>query len=342
MIPLKRWVIVGGAIVAVGGACLWAYGALYARPLAEKREALATAKENIRRFEQALEARRDVRVSLASLASHTLGDKRDLVEHRFRTMLTGIAQETGLRDVEVTSRAPEGLRNPAGSSRLTDRRLLNSFRGQVDGYMIRGQITGAGTLEQVLSAMALASAQPWVSRIESFRISPEGRERDRFSLRMSVATLYVPDLVRSGHSEPARMALSGEAREAFAGIVAKNMFKEPPPVRTARAPNPAPPPQVNSSPPPPPYHEWRLAGISESPRQGVQAMVVNMRTNQYVFLAAGEKIIEAVFLDGEGERAVFSVGDEWFEVFNGQSLSERMAIESGQGISAGPGGISRK
>lgn len=343
MNTIKRWSVIGGALAVFALAAAWAYSSWYAKPMSRISADLATARENIRRYEDSLEARRDVRAGLKEIAATTLGARVDTVEHRFRSMLTGIAQECGLRGVEVTSGAPERLRNPAGGARLDDRRLLASLRDQVDGFVIRGQLSATGSLEQVLRTMAMVRAQPWIGRVEGFRLTPEGRSRDRFSIRISVSTLFLPDLADTKEPEPVRASLSEDDRLAYSRIVAKNIFKEPAPVRVAQtAPTPAPPPQQhNPGPPPPPYHEWRLAGIAESPRQGVQAMLVNTRTNEYVFLGVGEKILDVTFIDGEGERAVFTHGQDICEVFNGQTLSQRKVIGTTQPAKEGTG-ISRR
>ena len=181
-----------------------------------------------------------------------------------------------------------------------------------------------------------------VGRVESFRLTPEGRNRDRFTVRVSVSTLFVPDLADPTEPEPTRVTLSEEDRRAFASIVSKNMFKEPAPVRVAATPPKPAPPKPDPGPPAPAYHEWRLSGISESPRQGVQAMFVNTRTNEYVFLSPGEKILDVTFVKGEGELATLSHGENLCELSNGQTLEQRRVTgkidqsHEGAGISRRP------
>ena len=342
MSNIKRYAILGGLTIAAAVATWWAYSAWYAGPMASRLADLEATRDSIRRYEELLEARRDVRAGLKEIAGTTLGARLDTVEHRFRSLLTGVAQECGLQGVEVTSGTPERMRNPAGSSRLDDRRLLSTFREQIDGYVIRGQVSAAGSLEHVLSLIAALRAQPWIGRVESFRLTPEGRNRDRFTVRVSVSTLFVPDLADPKEPEAVRVALSAEDRAAYASIVSKNVFKEPAPVRVAQEPAKPAPPKPNPGPPPPPYHEWRLSGISESPRQGVQAMFVNTRTNEYVFLSPGEKILDVTFVEGEGELATLSHGDNICELTNGQTLEQRRVTgtidqsQEGAGISRRP------
>src|SRR5262249_52805402 len=109
-----------------------------------------------------------------------------------------------------------------------------------------------------------------------------------------------------------------EPSAELAAIVQKNMFKEP----AAAVAQAAPPAPANGAPPPPPYADWKLTGVIES-RLGVEAFLLNTKSGQRLTLAAGAAVIDAKFVTGAGEKAVFEIGGQEYEVSNGQTLEQR-------------------
>jgi hypothetical protein len=163
-------------------------------------------------------------------------------------MLNEIAEGAGMRGVQINTRKGVGVPNPVGTSKVTTPSgLRTALRKQTDFTVIEGDLDGTGTLEQVLRVTAMVQAQPWVHRVRSFSIKPEGKERNRFNLSLGVATLMMPpELAPKESSEPPKIeSLNEAARLSWAGIVSKNMFREPAPVQVAAAPpqpaNPDPP-----------------------------------------------------------------------------------------------------
>ena len=105
-------------------------------------------------------------------------------------------------------------------------------------------------------------------------------------------------------------------------ITARGLFRAPPePAVAAPTPEPAPPP----APKPPAYDSWRLAGIMGGSR--VEAVLVHTPSGRSRVLGVGDGVLGAIFEAGEGERAVFRIGDLRYEVFLGKSLADRRELK---------------
>lgn len=317
--------LIAAGVVVVGGSL--AYWVLYAKPRARLEEQIAAARDVTAQFKTRVSDRTAVQRELKEFGTRTLGKELDTVNHRFRTYLTAIGEACGLAGVVVDQGRPMPQKNPAAG------RLPSSVRAaareQVDFFVINGALNATGTLESVLRAVAMVEAQPWVHRVRGLSIRPAGREGDRFSLKIEVATVFAPDLVeKDGEHELAQPPI--ESEQLWRPVLAKNMFRMPPPVREAptevvviAAPseNPAPPPP----PPPPAYGDWQLRGVIES-ASGAQAFFVNTRTQQYVTVLVGGRVLDAVLLEVSGESAYVEIGGKRFEVSNGQTLAARRPV----------------
>ncbi len=51
--------------------------------------------------------------------------------------------------------------------------------------------------------------------------------------------------------------------------------------------------------------------------------MVNTKSGQKVSLPPGAVVADARFVSGKGESAVFEIGGQQYEVFNGQTLEQR-------------------
>lgn len=316
---LMRQVAAGVVLFGAAGA---GYAWLYAAPKGVLRKQLTAQLSANAALEAELKDRKRVQDALKAIGAATLASTSDQADSRFRSALNAIASGAGLADVVVNSRKPIEQANPAGTSKLSaPSGLRTALRKQRDFAVIAGDVEGKGTLEQVLRAAAAIQAQPWVHRVESFSIKPEGRGRERFTLKLGVATLFTADLAPKDIAEPQVTLLDERARTVWASIVEKNMFKEPAAVAAAA---PAPPPQAPSTPPPPvsPYADWRLTGVVES-RLGPEAMLLNVKSQQRLALPAGGTLADARFVKASGEKAVFEIGGQAFEVATGQMLEQR-------------------
>jgi hypothetical protein len=323
--PLWKPLVIGAALVGAG---VLGYWTLYENPRQDRLAALDAQLRLNSSLEVPTRERARVRQELREIGATTLGVTRDRVDAQFRAALHRIADSCRLGDVQISTKEPADVKNPIGSLR---RRIagMPDLSKQIDFRIIRGDVAATGSLEQVMRATSLIQAQPWVHRVESFSISPPGQGGDeRFVLRLGVSTIMLDgDLAPREVREPEIAVLPPDASLAWAGIVQKNPFREPP-RRTAENPRrqdqrqvtqaPPPPPP----PPPPPYNEWRLTGVVES-RLGTEAFLVNTRSDERTAIGAGSSIAGAKLVAAEGERAIFEIEGEEYEVFNGQTLEQR-------------------
>jgi hypothetical protein len=318
-----------GAVVFGAGAL--GYWTLYESPRRELVQSLQAQLELNQSLEVPMRERARVRQELRDVGATTLGATADRVDAQFRAALQRIADASRLGGVQISTKDPAEVRNPIGSLR---RRIpgMPDMSKQVDFRVVRGELAAHGSLEQVLRATSVIQAQPWVHRVESFSISPpasQGGEQNRYTLRLGVATIILDgELAPREAREPEIAMLPPDASLAWAPIVQKNPFREPP-RRTAENPRrqeqqaaAAQPPPPPPPPAPPPYNEWRLAGVVES-RLGTEAFLVNTRNDERMAIGAGSSIAGAKLLSAEGERAIFEIEGEEYEVFNGQTLEQR-------------------
>ena len=324
---LPPWIKPVALATTVAGGGYAAYFLMYAGPMSKESKELAAVVQSNNDLAAAIKDRNRVRDQLKGFGRGALSALADDADAKFRSLLSKIAEDGGLAkaSLQISTRKPEHQTNPAGSSKLTSQsRLKDELKHLVDFSVIRGDLVGVGTLECTLRVMAAIRAQPWVHRIDSFSITPEDRDRQKFTLRMTVATLLVPDLTpktAEEHPEPTIIPVPEGGKSLWAGIVQKNVFKEPAPapvVVAAALPSQPPTPPL----PPPAWNDWKLTGITEG-RSGLLAMLVNIKDKQSVTLAVGATVADAKFLSGQGEKAVFEIAGEKFEVFNGQTLEQR-------------------
>lgn len=327
MTTARRLQIIGAAIVAaIAG--WYAYRVVYAGPRDELKAKLKEINADIAKLEDGMRDQFDVRKRLKAFGATTLGKQRDEVEHWFRTSLSTIAESNGLGAVVVDTGAPAGVRNPAWRSKSLTAAMRKQLSTRPDFMQVLGQVTGVGTLEQIMRTVAAVQAQPWVHRFEGFSITPSGKERERFTLRIEVATVMVSDLGPEGKTPPAIATAEHGADRLWGPVVAKNVFREP-----VGGPAAAPAVTVVQAPAnggaaaapltlPPAYGDWLLTGVA-SGRSGTQAFMRNTRTSERLSVAIGAAVLDAKFLEGGSDRAVFEIGGKRFEVRNGETLAAR-------------------
>jgi hypothetical protein len=323
--PSFKLFALAAAVLAVG---IVGYRVGYASPRDTLLRQIDQARRDNASYEAWIQRRAEVSKGLERFAGTTLGASGDEVEARFRSGLNAIAASCGLTGISVNSTKPDAVENPGGKAKaLREPSSLRSLLAkQADFSVIKGDLTGSGSLSQVFRAIALVQAQPWAHRIESFSIRPEGKEREQFVLRLAVATLILPreQAPRVEQQDVSLVSLADGAEAAWRRIVAKNVFKEPPPApaQPVVASAPLPPP---SAPQRPAFEDWKLTGVVQS-RLGIEAFLVNVKTNQRLSLPTGAAVADAKFLRGEGERAVFEIAGEQFEISNGQTLEQRRPV----------------
>lgn len=307
-------------ICAVGYA---AYERLYAVERRELSAGISAEEETIATRNEQLGERAELARRKNDLVETTLGGNLEAVDSAFRRMLNDIALESGLaeRAVEVATRSPRGTRNPAAKLVASGfRKLLES---EADFFIVPGSLEGVGTLDQVLTTLATVAHQPWVHRVDSFSIKPR-RDSEMFDLRLGIATGFLPD--EKPRQAPAIVPLPAGAEASWREIVEKDVFHEPAPETPEQPPTKPEVKEPPPEPPPPPYGDWRQVGVWES-SSGVWLVMTNSKTGQSKTLYPGESILDARFVEGAGERAVFELGGKRFELFNGRTLAERKEID---------------
>lgn len=320
-----RLIRAGIVLAVVAGLVYFGYSRWYAGPMAELEGERVTLQDEIDRYEDAMRDRGRLERGLRSAGQTMLGGEFDVVEHRFRDGLSRVAETAGLSGIRVTSGSPQRQTNPRARAPRQPRSLTRQFRDRPDFALVQGTLTGQGDLEQALHALAIIEAQPWIHRVRSFRINPVGQSRDRFELRVDADTIYASDL--AGEENPAETlaSVSAERESLWRGVVAENRFRRPPPpppepeeIEEEDEPEEQPPPP----PPPPPYGDWRLVGIIETSSTS-EAVMEHRRGSRTRVLNPGQRVLDAVFLGGLGERALFEIDGQRFILRVGQSLDER-------------------
>lgn len=302
---ISRIMLAAAALALVGVAGLY----LYVLPRQRLVRQIEAQRQRNAGYEMAQRDHPRLRESLRAHARRTLHADPDQAVHLFRTALGELATDCGLQGVQVSTREPEPMPNPGG-------RRLRALQGRSDFHVIRGEVSGTGTLEQALRTLAQLQVQPWIARLEGFTLKPEGRERERFALRAGVATLLMPDLTPADLPAPRVVPEDPAAAARWAGIVEKNVFREPP-LRVARAD--APPPAQ-----PPPRSllgEWKITGIIET-RRGVEVLVLNTRTREAVVLTIGNTVAGATLTAAARDAATFDLAGKRVEVLIGQTLEQ--------------------
>lgn len=329
----KWWLGGAGAAAAIFGAYLF----VYASPRDELLGKIKAARDEEQRLVGLLKQRAVVSKKLSEFGATTLGSKLDVVDKRFRDGLNQIAAQCGLGGVVVQTGQPQAHASPLRSAKGVQSALKSAIGKlkEPDFQVVEGTLKGTGTLDQVLRALAAVQAQAWVHRVDDFSIKPRGKEREQFDLTVSVSTMIAPNLV-TADKEPTVVSAPAAMEAMWSAVAGKNMFREPPPP----APPPAPPPTVVAQtptpaptpapPPPPPYNDWRLVGLVKTAK-GVEAWVLNTKTNERAVLSPGGKVLDLTFVDGSGERAVFDLGGQKFAFVNGQVLGVRTPAEQSPG-----------
>lgn len=322
-------IVAGVGFAVLLGAGYLGYARVYAGPMRDARSNLERWQSAARAYERDLESSGAVRARLREIAATTLGTTEEKVAHRFRTLLHELATTGGLSQITISEGRTASEANPATLIRLQG--FSRDQRRTSDFAVMNGEIRGIGTLESVARVVELCNRQEWIHRVSSFSVSPTGDAREVFELRVSVATLILPDLGPPEGTEYAVAPLEVGAEAAWASIVSKNVFRVPDPPPTPAPPvvAAAPPPDVErpSGPPPVPYHAWRLAGVMEGER-GAGVVMVDQSNGRSLSVAVGESVLDARLVRAARESAVFRIGEVEFSVRLGQTLAERRPVEA--------------
>lgn len=334
MNPLRKHALkLAGAVLAASGAW-YAYQRYYGGPSAELHASIAAARAAIASHNETLEEARAVRDRQAAFARTLLAEKLDVLSARFRDGLARAAEDAGLEGVTVENGQPQGQPSPLLAAKLPSD-FKRHLRREPDFEIVRGTLKGSGTLAQALKTLGTLQAQPWIHRVEGFSINPAGKTRDRVDLRVDVATVFAPALARlvpGGDPLPSLLPPPAETESACRLIADKNVFRRPPePANASGIDRPiavvAPPTDHDAEPPPTrvfaPYEDWKLTGVAAGGRTGSQAMFLNLKTGDRMTILKGGVLLDAIFVEGDGQEAVVEIGGKRFSVSVGGTLASR-------------------
>ena len=279
--------------------------------LTEKRTTYINVMNTVRSQREALP---ESRARESALIERTLGPDVESVDSRIRQRLFALAQSSGLGRISVSTQGVTARRTPARSEfrRSGDEKIL---RDEVDFVELTASLSGRGTYPQVIDLVSRVHADGWLKRVTetSFNPDPKGELVD---VMVRVTTIFVPD------REHEETIVEGAYDDStLRSILASNPFAlpKPPPVEVVATPQPVTPETPKAAPPRFPYSLWMLTGAVVGP-DGPEAWVRNTRTNERRSLSAGDRLGKAVFVDVDGEHAVFTVQSRTFRVRTGRSL----------------------
>jgi hypothetical protein len=323
--------LVGLALVA--GIGYWGFHTMYAGPRRELEEQISQASANVAAMKKTLKGEVALGDRSKALRAATLSGKEDELLHRFRTGMANLGEQCLRKEKVVFDHGqPQTTASPLLSTKGIPTVLKQIIRKTPDIQTVRGTLKGTGSLEDVLRVIALAQSQSWIHRVDGFSIKPIG-DRSEFELKLDVATLYLPDLPGVDGPIPTIVQPPAELEPMWNAVASKNVFKAPPapapgvepqrPVDVAAAPptGPAtPPPQVFA-----PYDDWKLTGVVVR-GEATEAFFMNTRTGAKVTVEQGGQVLDAVFVDGQGEHAFIEIAGKRFQVSNGQTLASRKPV----------------
>src|SRR5688572_27369985 len=158
---MNRGLLIAGSVVAALALTAWGGWQAYFVPAGRLRAQLASDRETIRSLEAALGERSRTAADLRSIAASGLGRTEEEVDAALRDRLNTMASAQGLTRGQVETREPKGEASPALDGGVRGG-IARQLRRGSDFWIVRGSLTGHGTLEQVLRTLAAIQGQPWV------------------------------------------------------------------------------------------------------------------------------------------------------------------------------------
>lgn len=316
-----------GVVVGIG---YWTADVAYFKPVGRLESDIEQMDATYKRANDTMDDWMQIKRELQAFGQTQIGREFDQVEHRLRTSLQEIGERAGLRGIQVSNGAPKAERTPLAAARLRGRlgRQLSESR---DFAIVKGTFTGAGSLEQVTTAVAYLQAQPWLHQIERVSIEPRGREKKSFGLDVNFAVLFAPDLCPADATMPPIEQPSDELLAEARRIAQRNVFVAPPaevptPPVVETPVNPVAPPAS-----PPPYDRWKVTGLLERRVSGetvnVEAWVTNLDSHEQRVLTPGQDVLGYVFEWVDGERGYFVFEGRRYVIRQGQTLADRVPAD---------------
>ena len=324
----------------------------YLRHEPDLTKSLNASQTALNNYKEWLDGRTPAEEKLRRLAADwTLGFNGEVVDSRFRSGLTRMAESAGLVKDKIVVTPKTGVtlvRNPTVDRRNAvsefKKYISQDYMAEADVYLKAATLRGSGTFSAVNRLLALAQIQPWIWSVKGFTLKPQNDEATMFDITIEVTTALLPDLAPPAGQSPGENPMpvdapliidpTAEGVAAIAAIVQRNVFAPPPepvaPIEVVQNPPANPGDSEGTNPPPPPalpYHEWRLTGVSGSPTQGRLAWMLNSRTGSAVLLSPGERLLDAELVRADVSKAVFQIGKEQFVLALNETLADRRRVE---------------
>ena len=309
------------AIAALAGTGLL-YSAVnkwYLTPRRALVENIEAANTTLVRHRDAAQKKAGVTRDLQAIVDRTLGGSLESVDHRLRTRLNRLAEQSKLQGVSVGT---DGSGRPKGTPArvLFSASSYKSLRDEIDFVEVEASISGVGALADVVRLITAIEAEPWIKRIDEVRLDPRDNGA-RLNVSLRLTTLFLPG--REVTTEQPTQPPNPELQSRFAALVSGNPFRvPPPPAPTAppKAEQPAPAP----APPPFPFAEWALTGVALGPT-GIEAWLRHQPTGQTRVLAPGQALDAMVFHGAarDAEAAEFTLGEQHVIVAVGSTMDQR-------------------
>lgn len=329
----KRAILFGLIGAAVVAATAFAVDRALLADLRAKADRAETLARDIARYEEAVLAeRRRANTLTRELSPLMLPGDADRLQHQFRALLAELAGRSDLQDATISSSSPAAVPSPMGNARVSATGLRRRLRAEPGVSVLRGSIRGVATLEQAFALLALADRQPWIHRVEAFELTPAERTRERFVVRLEVATIRIADV--DATAEPVVLA-ANNAEEDVAGRLATRLAFRPP-----EPPPPTPPVRVEvpEPPRPPEYDAWRVSAIVER-SAGVEVWLVRDGGASRTLLP-GDALAGAVLQRASARSgAVFEIEGVLYRVPLGGGLRERQRVERDDVAGSPEGGV---
>ena len=293
---LSRYWIVPAALAAASAFWIgqqWGAGRLDGRSI-EVAKRITTYENAIATGRKQRRERPQVEADLDGILARTLGNDLESTDSALRARLNRLGEEAGLSaTLVVSTQAP-------------------------------ASVSVQGPIEPLLRLAHRIEAEPWIKRIDSFRLDRAGAD-DRMKLDLRLTTIFVPG--RSAADDAELPGSEAPSFDRYAALIASNPFASPPAPeprrpRDRRRETPPPPPP---GPPPFPYGDWMLTGIVEGPI-GPEAWLRHRSSGETLALAPQGRVGEAELMRIEGDRAEFALAGESFAVLVGGSLVDRYPL----------------
>ncbi|MBI1304777.1 MAG: hypothetical protein GC172_13480 [Phycisphaera sp.] len=326
------WAAGGGAVLAIVVGFL-----MGEKRLTSEREKLLADIANFRGVLTSARAGRESRPQLdariQAFADRTLGGSLETVDSEIRRRLNRACEEVGLTEFSVSTGTATTRSTPAkGEFRSPEQRRL---REEPDFVEVQSTLTASGRIDKIFALMFRMEAEPWLKRVESFRLDPSA-DAEKVRLTLKMVNLFLP-----GRSPKEPLVLQPEALASasrYAALFSSNPFQlktlpERAAARKGGRGGAEPPTAVGVTDPaalaapnsPFPYAEWQITGIVDGPT-GPEVWLRHLQNGTPLTLTPGAAIGELVLRGVEYDAALFDGFGASFRIQVGSNLMQRSSL----------------